>query len=85
MKGQSVPIGAAEGANVRSVYDGRVVFADWLDGMGLLMIVEHGDGYMSLYGHNQDLLKDVGKWVEPGETSAHGGGERGESHGGPVF
>ncbi|MBN1238469.1 MAG: peptidoglycan DD-metalloendopeptidase family protein [Gammaproteobacteria bacterium] len=55
------------GAPVRSVYHGRVVFADWLAGLGLLLIIDHGDGYMTLYGHNDVLLKEPGDWVTPGE------------------
>ena len=60
-------------------------FSDWLDGMGLLMIIEHGDGYLSLYGHNQDLLKDVGEWVEPGEMIAHVGDSGGKATAGLYF
>jgi len=52
------------------VFPGRVVFADWLRGFGLLLILEHGDGYMTLYGHNQSLHKGVGDWVEAGEVIA---------------
>jgi septal ring factor EnvC (AmiA/AmiB activator) len=78
LKWQGVLLGAAAGTPVRSVYHGRVVFADWLDGMGLLAIVDHGDGYMSLYGHNQALLKDVGEWVDPGESIAQVGDSGGQ-------
>lgn len=63
-------IGAAAGDVVRAVHRGRVVFADWLKGYGLLMIIDHGDGYMSLYGYNQSLLKADGDWVEAGEEVA---------------
>lgn len=70
MKWNGVLIAAAEGAEVRSIAHGRVVFADWLRGFGLLMIVDHGDGYMSLYGHNQSLFRDVGDLVAPGEIIA---------------
>ena len=82
---QGVLIGAQSGSDVRAVYHGRVIFSDWLDGMGLLMIIEHGDGYLSLYGHNQDLLKDVGEWVEPGEMIAHVGDSGGKSSAGLYF
>jgi septal ring factor EnvC (AmiA/AmiB activator) len=82
---QGVLLGAEAGSDVRSVYHGRVIFSDWLNGMGLLMIVEHGDGYLSLYGHNQDLLKDVGEWVEPGETIAHVGDSGGKATAGLYF
>jgi septal ring factor EnvC (AmiA/AmiB activator) len=82
---QGVLLGATAGSDVRSVYHGRVIFSDWLDGMGLLMIIEHGDGYLSLYGHNQDLLKDVGEWVEPGEMIAHVGDSGGKVNAGLYF
>lgn len=85
MKWQGVLIGAQEGADVRAVYHGRVVFADWLDGMGLLMIVEHGDGYMSLYGHNQTLLKEVGQNVSLGEVIAEVGDSGGQATPGLYF
>ncbi len=49
---------------------GRVAFADWLRGFGLLLILEHGDGYMTLYGHNQGLYAQVGDWVEGGQAIA---------------
>jgi septal ring factor EnvC (AmiA/AmiB activator) len=74
-----VLIAAAEGGEVRAVSHGRVVFADWLRGYGLLLIVDHGDGYLSLYGCNEALLKDVGDWVDAGEviaTSGASGGRR---------
>jgi len=60
----------AQGSPVRAVYHGRVVYADWLSGLGLLIIVDHGDGYLSLYGHNERLYKDVGERVTAGDTIA---------------
>jgi len=63
-----VLIQAREGKEVHSVSHGRVAYADWLRGYGLLLIVDHGDGYMSLYGHNQSLFKETGDWVEAGEV-----------------
>jgi len=63
-------IAASDGRNVRSVFAGRVVFAGWLHGFGMLMILDHGDGYMTLYGHNRSLYKVVGDWVETGEVIA---------------
>jgi len=63
-------IGGREGQDVIAVSPGRVVYADWLRGFGLLLILEHGDGYMTLYGHNQSLHKGVGDWVEAGEVIA---------------
>jgi len=59
-----------EGQDVRSIFRGRVAFADWLRGFGLLLILDHGDGYMTLYGHNQSLYKEVGDWVEAGQVIA---------------
>ena len=68
-----VLLSAREGTPVRAVYHGRVAFADWLHGLGLLLVVDHGDGYMSLYGHNDALLKEPGDWVRPGEPIAEVG------------
>lgn len=85
LKWNGVLLGAAAGSDVRAVYHGRVVFSDWLAGMGLLTIVEHDNGYMSLYGHNQDLLKEVGEWVEPGEVIAHVGDSGGQANAGLYF
>ncbi len=63
-------IAGEPGTPVRAVSHGRVAYADWLPHYGLLMILEHGDGYLSLYGHNQALYKEVGDWVEAGEIVA---------------
>lgn len=65
-----VLIGAHAGSQVHAVHGGRVVFADWLRGAGLLVILDHGNGYLSLYGHNQSLLKDAGDIVKAGEAIA---------------
>lgn len=78
-------IGAAAGSPVRAVHHGRVVYADWLPGMGLLAIVEHGDGYLSLYGHNRDLVKDVGDWVDAGDVLGHVGDSGGQAEAGLYF
>jgi len=67
---QGVLIGARAGEAVRSVHRGRVAYADWLRGFGLLLIVEHDGGFMSLYGHNQTLNRETGDWVESGEIIA---------------
>jgi len=61
-------IGAGAGSEVRAVAYGRVAFSDWLRGYGLLMIIDHGDGFMTLYGNNESLLFEVGDWVEPGSV-----------------
>ncbi len=63
-------IKASKGDSVRAVSYGRVAYSDWLRGFGLLMIVDHGDGYLSLYGFNEALLKDVGDWVGRDEVIA---------------
>ena len=75
-------IRAAEGADVKSVASGRVVFADWMRGFGNLIIVDHGGGYMSLYGNNQSVLKREGEEVNAGDTIAAVGNSGGnESNG----
>jgi murein hydrolase activator len=63
-------IEAAPGAKVRAPYFGRVVYADWLQGLGLLLIIGHSGGYMTLYGHAEVLYKSVGDWVAPGDVIA---------------
>jgi murein hydrolase activator len=68
LKWQGVVIGADRGTQVRSPYYGRVVYADWLPGLGLLVVVDHGGGYMSLYGHNEQVYRRVGDRVSPGDT-----------------
>lgn len=73
-----VVIKGTEGGSVTSVFSGRVAYADWFRGFGLLIIVDHGDGYMSLYGHNQTLLKEIGDWVRTGEQIATVGNSGGE-------
>jgi septal ring factor EnvC (AmiA/AmiB activator) len=78
-------IAAAEGADVRAVSHGRVVFADWMRGFGLLLILDHGDGYMSLYGYNETLLKDVGDWVDSSEVIANSGATGGQKASGVYF
>ena len=75
-------IRADEGAPVKSVASGRVVFAEWMRGFGNLIIVDHGSGYMSLYGNNQTILKNVGEDIEGGDTIAAVGNSGGnKSHG----
>src|SRR5262245_2471593 len=79
VKWNGVLLEAAAGTPVRAVHRGRVAFADWLTGLGLLVIVDHGGGYMSLYGHNEALLKESGDWVEPGEPIAQVGDTGGQA------
>ncbi len=78
-------IDAVEGDEVKAIHRGRVVFADWLRGFGLLVILDHGNGYMSLYGHNQTLYKDLGDWVDPNEVIARVGSSGGRSNSGLYF
>jgi septal ring factor EnvC (AmiA/AmiB activator) len=85
VKWNGVLLETAAGTPVRAVYHGRVAFADWLPGLGLLVIVDHGGGYMSLYGHNEALLKESGDWVEPGEAIAQVGDTGGQSRAGLYF
>lgn len=72
-------IKSAEGNEVKSIANGRVVFADWMRGFGNLMIIDHGDGYMSLYGNNQALLRKMGDTVKGGDTIASVGNSGGNS------
>ena len=68
--GTGSSLAATRGETVRALFHGRIVFADWLAGMGLLVVIDHGEGYMSLYGHNEAVLKEPGDWVGPGERIA---------------
>lgn len=74
-------IGADPGKEVNAIAYGRVAFADWLRGYGLLLIIDHGQGYMSLYGHNESLLQDAGAWVEPGDAISVVGSNPGSGQG----
>lgn len=85
LKWDGVLISAPEGREVKAVHHGRVAFADWLRGFGLLLIIDHGDGYMSLYGHNQSLFKEAGDWVEQGEPIALVGNSGGRLDSGVYF
>lgn len=75
---QGLRIGAPRGSEVRAVSHGRVAFADWLSGFGLLLIIDHSHGYISLYGHNEAMYKEVGNWVQAGEVIATVGNSGGE-------
>lgn len=66
-------------APVRAVSQGRVIYADWLAGLGLLIIIDHGNGYMSLYGHNDRLYESVGQHVAAGQTIAEAGDSGGSA------
>jgi septal ring factor EnvC (AmiA/AmiB activator) len=66
-------IGAKAGDEVKAVHQGRVVFSNYLRGFGLLVIVDHSDGFLTLYAHNQELLKDIGDWVQSNEILSRAG------------
>lgn len=85
LKWNGVVLAAPRGQEVRAVYHGRVVFADWLVGMGLLVIVDHGEGYMTLYGYNETILKSTGDWVAPGDVIATVGDSGGQQQPGLYF
>ncbi|MGD8998898.1 MAG: peptidoglycan DD-metalloendopeptidase family protein [Granulosicoccaceae bacterium] len=85
LRWQGVLIGAREGSAVRAVSHGRVAYADWLRGFGLMVIIDHGDGYMSLYGHNQSLFVETGDWVEAGEVIGGAGRSGGQQRSGVYF
>lgn len=85
LRWDGVMIGAPEGREIHAVHPGRVAYADWLRGFGLLLIIDHGDGYMTLYGHNQSLFKETGDWVEAGEAVALIGSSGGRDKAGVYF
>jgi septal ring factor EnvC (AmiA/AmiB activator) len=70
LKWQGLLIAAPRGTQVRAPFHGRVVYADWLPGLGLLLVLDHGGGFMSLYGHNEQLYRKVGERVAPGDALA---------------
>ncbi|MBL4607301.1 MAG: peptidoglycan DD-metalloendopeptidase family protein [Pseudomonadales bacterium] len=78
LRWQGVVIRGAQGQNVNAVFSGQVVFSDWMTGFGNLLIIDHGGGYLSLYGHNQTLLKNPGEHVIKGEQIATLGNSGGE-------
>jgi septal ring factor EnvC (AmiA/AmiB activator) len=75
---EGVLIAANAGTTVKAVADGQVVFADWMNGYGLILIVDHGNGYMSLYAHNDALLRDAGDAVQRGDAVATVGNSGGQ-------
>jgi septal ring factor EnvC (AmiA/AmiB activator) len=85
LRWQGVVIDAPRGNNVRAIAHGRVAFADWLRGMGNLIIIDHGNGYLSLYGHNESLFKGAGEWVEAGDIIASIGNSGGVNKAGLYF
>lgn len=85
LKWKGALIQSPVGRTVSTVHNGTVLFSDWLKGYGLVIVVDHGKGYMSLYGHNQALLKNVGDRVETGEPIALVGQSGGQSQSGLYF
>ena len=85
LKWHGVVLSAPRGREIRAIYHGRVIFADWLAGMGLLVIVDHGEGYMTLYGYNETTLKTAGDWVAPGDVIATVGDSGGQTEPGLYF
>jgi septal ring factor EnvC (AmiA/AmiB activator) len=85
IKWNGVVLAAPRGREVRAVYHGRIAFADWLAGMGLLVIIDHGEGYMTLYGYNETILKNAGDWVAPGDVIATVGDSGGQQQSSVYF
>ena len=85
LKWNGVIINADYDTRVRAVTHGRVAFADWLQGYGFITIIDHNDGYMSLYGYTQELYKQVGDWVEASEVIATVGDSGGQLESGLYF
>ena len=71
-------IAAPSGTAVRAISQGRVVYADWMPHFGLLVIIDHGEGYLSIYAHNQNVTRQVGDYVKAGETIASLGDSGGQ-------
>ncbi|WP_319782985.1 peptidoglycan DD-metalloendopeptidase family protein [Oceanisphaera sp. IT1-181] len=82
---KGVLIGAPIGREVTSIASGQVVYADWLSGFGMVMVIDHGKGYMSLYGHNQSLLRNPGDKVAAGQPIALSGESGGQEQSGLYF
>ncbi|WP_251372267.1 murein hydrolase activator EnvC family protein [Rheinheimera oceanensis] len=82
---RGILIQSTEGQAVKAVADGQVIYADWLKGYGWVIVLDHGAGFMSLYGHNQNLLKKPGTRISAGETIALAGTSGGQSAAGLYF
>lgn len=85
LRSNGIRIATKDEQDVKAVHYGRVVFSDWLRGFGLLIIVDHGEGFMSLYGNNKSLSKETGDWVRAGEVIAYSGDSGGQSESGLYF
>ena len=85
MSSRGILIQGSEGATVQAIADGQVIYADWLKGYGWVIVLDHGNGYMSLYGHNQNLLKQPGARISAGEVIALAGMSGGQASAGVYF
>ncbi len=85
LKWQGVIIESELGKDIHAIADGQIAFSDWMPRYGLLIIIDHGNGYMSLYGYNQSLYKSAGEWVEKGELIANVGDSGGQDTPGLYF
>ncbi|MDX1676679.1 murein hydrolase activator EnvC family protein [Arsukibacterium sp.] len=85
MRSRGILISGREGNPVQAIADGRVIYADWLKGYGWVIVLDHGEGFMSLYGHNQNILKQPGEQIIAGETIALVGMSGGQATAGLYF
>jgi septal ring factor EnvC (AmiA/AmiB activator) len=85
LRWQGIVIEAKSGNQVRAISHGRVAFSDWLRGLGNLIIIDHGNSYLSLYGHNESLFKAAGEWVKAGEVISSIGSSGGQKKPGLYF
>jgi septal ring factor EnvC (AmiA/AmiB activator) len=85
MEAKGVFIRAPQGQPVRAIARGQVVYADWMRGFGNLLIVDHGENYLSIYANNESLLKELGDAVAPGEPIATTGSSGGNQETGLYF
>jgi septal ring factor EnvC (AmiA/AmiB activator) len=80
LRWQGVLIEAPVGSHVRAISGGRIAFADWLRGLGNIIIIDHGNSYLSLYGHNESLFMSAGEWVEAGDIISSVGSSGGQDN-----
>jgi septal ring factor EnvC (AmiA/AmiB activator) len=85
LRWQGIVIEAPSGRQIKAISHGRVAFSDWLRGLGNLVIIDHGNSYLSLYGHNESLFKSAGEWVEAGDVIASIGNSGGQKKNGLYF
>lgn len=85
LKWKGITINGKEGESVNAVHHGKVIYSDWIKGFGLVLVIDHGKGYMSLYGHNQALLKNAGDLVNSNEKIALLGQSGGQNEPGLYF